>query len=195
MKKFILLTFLFCLLLQIKAVAKISMPVTFGNGMVLQREMPVRIFGEASEGATLTVRFNGQEKIAVSEDGRWKLALQPMSAGGPFELHISGDNDEIIYSDVMIGEVWLAGGQSNMAMALQSTNEYEKYLPAEENSSLRFLKIPVTEFGEINREGLKWEYFDKESVKKFSAVAYFFTTELQKRLGVTVGIIGSKIQR
>ncbi len=191
MKKIIILTFLLCLLLQIQAFAKISMPVTFGNGMVLQREMPVRIFGEASEGATITVRFNGQEKIAVSEDGRWMLALQPMSAGGPFELHISGDGDEIIFSDVMIGEVWLAGGQSNMAMALQSTNQFEKYLPANENSSLRFLKIPVTEFGEINREGLKWEYFDKESAKKFSAVAYFFATELQKRLGVTVGIIGS----
>ena len=191
MKKFVILPFLFCLLSQIQAVAKITMPVTFGNGMVLQREMPSRIFGEASEGASVTVRFNGQEKTAVSKDGKWMLSLEAMPAGGPYELHISGDGDEITYSDVMLGEVWVAGGQSNMAFGLAACINFEQHLPTEENPDLRFLQIPVTEFGEINRDGLQWQNFDQESVRRFSAVAYFFATELQKRLGVTVGIIGS----
>jgi sialate O-acetylesterase len=185
------LTIVFCLLLQIQAVAKITMPVTFGDGMVLQREMPLRLFGEASEGASVTVRFNGQQQTAASHNGNWMVVLEAMPAGGPYELHVSGDGEKLIFKDVMLGEVWLAGGQSNMAQALLSHIDFENYLPDEENPELRFIHIPVTEFGEIDRNGVKWNYFDRESVKMFSAVAYFFATELQKRLGVTVGIIGS----
>tara|TARA_B100000809_G_scaffold124955_1_gene123210 strand:+ start:312 stop:1868 length:1557 start_codon:yes stop_codon:yes gene_type:complete len=210
MNKFILFACMFCLVLSshaftkleekleetiddlpISAVVKITMPVTFGNGMVLQRDMAVRIFGEATEGATITVRFNGQEKTAVSNEGKWMLSLDAMPAGGPYELHISGNGNEITFSDVMLGEVWVAGGQSNMGVALASCIGFEQHLPIAENPNLRFLKIPITEFGEINRDGLQWQNFDPESVKWFSAVSYYFATELQKRLGVTVGVIGS----
>ena len=209
MKKFSIFTFLFCLVLNIQActkleeieetidvltnqdVVKFSMPVTFGDGMVLQRDMPVRIFGEASEGASVTVRFNGQEKMAVSQDGKWMLSLEAMPAGGPYKLHVSGDGETITFTDVMLGEVWVAGGQSNMAFNLAACIDFEQHLPTAENPNLRFLQIPVTEFGEINRDGLQWKSFDKQSVRGFSAVAYYFATELQKRLGVTVGIIGS----
>ncbi len=206
MKKFITLACFLFLALHIKAcsihdeafddsnnqsLTGIITPLTFGDGMVLQRDIPVRIFGEAPEDVLITVRFNGQEKTAITQDERWMLNLDAMPAGGPFELHIFGAGDEIIYRDVMIGEVWLAGGQSNMEFPLHSTIDFENYLPAGENPELRFLQIPVTEFGEINREVLKWKNFDQESVRTFSAVAYFFATELQKRLGVTVGVIGS----
>jgi sialate O-acetylesterase len=191
MKKLFLATIVLCLMFQIQAVAEVIMPLAFGDGMVLQRDMPLRIFGEASEGARITVRINGQSETSVSGDGKWNVTLKPMPAGGPYELHVSGDGDEIIFRDVMLGEVWLAGGQSNMAQALLSQIDFETYLPEEENPELRFIHIPVTEFGEINRTGVEWNYFDQESVKTFSAVAFFFATELQKRLGVTVGIIGS----
>ena len=67
------LTIVFCLLLQIQAVAKITMPVTFGDGMVLQREMPLRLFGEASEGVSVTVRFNGQQQTTASHNGNWMV--------------------------------------------------------------------------------------------------------------------------
>ena len=73
---------------------------------------------------------------------------QPMPAGGPHELRISGDGSRLDFKDVMLGEVWLAGGQSNMAMALRSTKDAEEYLPANRNSQLRFLSIPVTELGQ-----------------------------------------------
>jgi sialate O-acetylesterase len=191
MKNFFLSTMVLCLIFQIQAQAQVIMPVTFGDGMVLQREMPLRIFGEASEGARITVLFNGQSETVVSGDGKWMVTFKPMPAGGPYELHISGDGDEIIFRDVMLGEVWVAGGQSNMAVTLGEHIDFEKYLPQEDKSELRFIHIPVTEHGEIDRTRLKWKYFDRESVKYFSAVAYFFATELQKRLGVTVGVIGS----
>ncbi|MCP4314436.1 MAG: sialate O-acetylesterase, partial [Bacteroidetes bacterium] len=191
MKKLILSVMVLCLMFQIQAEAKVIMPVLFGDGMVLQRDMPLRIFGEASEGASITVRLNGQEQSVRAWEGKWMLTLEPMPAGGPYEMYISGDGEEIVYRDVMLGEVWLAGGQSNMALALQSHIDFEKHLPAEENPELRFIHIPVTEHGEIDRTGLEWKYFDRESVKTFSAVAYFFATELQKHLGVTVAVIGS----
>ena len=191
MKRFILLIYVFCLLLQTQAFAKIAMPVTFGDGMVLQREMPVRIFGGAPEGASVTVSLNGQQQTTASHNGSWMVMLEAMPAGGPYELHVSGDGEKLIFKDVMLGEVWLAGGQSNMAQALLSQIDFENYLPVEENPELRFIHIPLTEFGEMDRTGVEWNYFDQESVKTFSAVAFFFATELQKRLGVTVGIIGS----
>jgi len=177
--------------LPLRAAAKISMPVTFGDGMVLQREMPLRIFGEASEGASITVRFNGQEQTAVSRDGKWMVTLKAMPAGGPYPLQVSGDGEEIAFKDVMLGEVWLASGQSNMALPLGQILDFEKHAPAAENPALRVIQIPVTEFGEIDRNAPKWRYFSKGSVGNFSAVAYYFATELQKRLGVTVGMIGS----
>lgn len=91
----------------------------------------------------------------------------------------------------MVGEVWRAGGQSNMQQHLGAMIDYEQHAPEVENSKLRFIQIPVTEFGEINRASTKWQYFNKQSVHGFSAVSYYFATELQKRLGVTVGVIGS----
>lgn len=180
-----------CFLAQSFASAQLIMPVTFGDGMVLQRDTAVTIFGEASEGASITVRLNGAEKKASSHHGKWQLVLDAMPAGGPYELIVSGDGEEIIYQDVMLGEVWLAGGQSNMGFHMGGLRDVQKRLPTKPNPQLRFIKIPVTEFGEINREGLTWKIADKESVHRFSAVAYFFAAELQKRLGVTVGIIGS----
>jgi sialate O-acetylesterase len=171
--------------------AEIIMPVTFGDGMVLQRDAPLRIFGQASEGAEVSIEFNGQKERVTAESGRWMAQLEPMPAGGPYELRISGDGSRLDLKDVMLGEVWLAGGQSNMAMALRSTKDAGEHLPANRNSQLRLLRIPVTEFGAIRREGVGWQQFDRDSVKNFSAVAYFFAVELQKRLGVPVGIIGS----
>ncbi len=102
MKNLLFILFLTC---SIQANAEITMPVTFGDGMVLQRNMPIRIFGEATDGANITVRLNGQEKTAVSQGGNWLLNLDKITAGGPYELVIIGDGDTIRFKDVMIGEV------------------------------------------------------------------------------------------
>ncbi len=181
----------FCFILQLSAVAKITMPVLFQDSMVLQRETPIKIFGKATEGAAIKVRLNGAERSTTARQGAWTVTLDAMPAGGPFELVISGDGDEIVYQDVMLGEVWLASGQSNMGFSVGGLIDFEKFLPKNKDPQLRLIQIPVTEFGKINRKRVKWTYADRESVQRFSAVAYFFAAELQKRLGVTVGIIGS----
>jgi len=139
----------------------------------------------------VTVSFSGEEERVTAGAGRWMVQLKPMPAGGPHELKVSGDGSELTFGDVMLGEVWLAGGQSNMGLALRGTTDFQQHLPAGENPRLRLLRIPVTEFGAIRRNGVAWARSDRNSVMNFSAVAYFFAVELQKRLGVTVGIIGS----
>ncbi|MDA3927311.1 MAG: hypothetical protein PF904_21785 [Kiritimatiellae bacterium] len=191
MKKLVLEMLFICSVLTFSVVAEIVMPVVFRDGMVMQREAPLRVFGQAADGALITVRLNGQKMMATAKNGKWIVTLKAMPAGGPYELQLSGDGSEIMIKDVMLGEVWVAGGQSNMGVALASTIDFEKYLPADGNSQLRFVLIPRTEFGEIDSNRVTWEYFNKNSVRRFSAVAYFFAVELQKRLGVTVGVIGS----
>ncbi len=169
----------------------------FTDNMVLQCDKPVVVWGTAEPGEKVTVEFANQTKSGVASDGgKWQVTLDPMpalSAGRKLivsSLSTSNHQPTTIHN-VVVGEVWLAGGQSNMAFAMQSLFDFETFLPAEANSQVRFIQIPVTDFGEINRNGLTWKTADEKSVRGFSAVAYFFAAELQKRLGVPVGIIGS----
>jgi len=133
------------------------MPVLFQDSMVLQQDEPIRIFGNASEGAPIKVQFNGVEKRTVARNGKWMVVLDAMPAGGPFQLVVSGENERVVYQNVMLGEVWLASGQSNMAMRVKDHIDFEDLLPEEKNDQLRFIHIPVTEFGEINRARTQWE--------------------------------------
>lgn len=175
------------------AQAELRLPVCFSDNMVLQRGEPVAVWGEADPGSKVTVEFANQTQSGVaSAAGKWRVTLDPMPASSkPRKLQISDFKTQVSFADLLVGEVWLAGGQSNMAFHMGGLRDVQKRLPTKPNPQLRFIRIPVTEFGEINSEGLTWKIADKESVHKFSAVAYFFGAELQKRLGVPVGIIGS----
>ena len=177
------------------AVAELRMPVCFTDNMVLQRGEPVTVWGEADPGSKVTVEFAGQRKTATANSSkRWKVTLDPMPASlEPRTLIVrsSSGNQQSEIGNVLVGEVWLAGGQSNMAFALRSHTDWKSYLPTAPNPSIRILRIPVTEFGEINRRQATWKICDDKSAASLSAVAFFFVTELQRRLQVPVGIIGS----
>ena len=184
-----------CLMACCSAQGELRMPVCFSDNMVLQRGEPVAVWGEADPGSKVTVEFANQTKSGVaSASGKWRVTLDPMQASSkPRTLIIRSSigNQQSEIGNVLVGEVWLAGGQSNMAFHMGGLRDVQKRLPTKPNPQLRFIQIPVTEFGEINRKGLTWKIADKESVRGFSAVAYFFATELQQRLQVPVGIIGS----
>ena len=175
--------------------AELRMPVCFADNMVLQCGEPVAVWGEADPDSKVTVEFAGQKKSGVAHaNGKWRVTLDAMPASskpGKLIIRSSIGNQQSEFGNVLVGEVWLAGGQSNMAYHMGGLRDVAKRLPTEANPNLRVLHIPVTEFGEINRDGLTWNIADKDSVHGFSAVAYFFAAELQKRLGVPVGIIGS----
>lgn len=175
--------------------SSLRLPVCFTDNMVLQRNRPVVIWGETMPGSDITIRFAKQSVTTkATKAGRWRCILKPMPANStPQVLRISStlDRKTLELKNVLVGEVWLAGGQSNMAFPLRSHKDWKEHLPSKPNPAIRILQIPVTEFGEINRKHLKWRIYDKTTTPIFSAVSYFFATELEKRLKIPVGIIGS----
>ena len=173
----------------------LHLPVCFTDNMVLQRDRPVAIWGDATPGSEITVTFADQiVKTKADKHGKWRTQLDPMPAsaeGRTLTIRSSIGNLQSTLTNVLVGEVWLAGGQSNMAFGLGGHRDSEKHLPKEDNPLIRILHVPVTEFGPINRERTAWAICGPQSTPRFSAVAYFFATELQRRLEIPIGIIGS----
>ena len=116
MKKFLFL--ITCFVFTLIASANVSMPKIFGVNMVLQRNQPIPVWGWASANEKITVQFNKQVKTTKADkNGDWKISLDPEPAGGPFSLTVKGKN-EISFANVLVGEVWICSGQSNMEMPL-----------------------------------------------------------------------------
>ena len=161
--------------------------------MVLQREKPVIVFGEGENGAYVKAEIDGLTASAKVTNGKWQLQLPPHKAGEGYTMKITcGDNEKVFYN-VAYGEVWLAGGQSNMELELQNCAEKEA-LTADTKPNVRFYYtqkkvIKEKDFFECE-ENTGWSEFNSETAKCWSAVGYFFARELAEKLGVIVGVIG-----
>jgi len=156
----------------------------------LQRDQPLRIWGRADSGETVTVRFAGQEvSTEANETGNWQVFLNPMPAGGPHEMTIQGRN-RIVLRDVLLGEVWVASGQSNMVWPVRRSNDSEAEISSADFPRLRLFKVKLRVSDEPldDVEGA-WQAATPQSVADFSAVGYFFGRELHQELGVPFGII------
>ena len=169
----------------------------FNNHAVLQRGIKIPVWGTAAEGEKITVSINGQSASTVAQNGKWEVSLQPMNAGGPYTMTIQGNNT-ITLNDIMVGEVWLASGQSNMERQLGPrrgqqllTNWLEEKKNAA-NNNIRMITIPLkTNANPQTDIKADWKVCDTTSVVEFSAVAYFFARDLQAQLNVPIGIIHS----
>lgn len=170
----------------------------FCSHMVLQRNKPIRIWGEGQ--GKITVTFKNQAQTTYSKDGKWEVALKPEIAGGPYELRINSENEEIILCDVMVGDVWLAAGQSNMecvTFLAQDGVADAKILG--KNDNIRFFTVPrrTKKDEEVYRWHFEsvlsldkgWEMSSYESALRFSAIGFWFADLLQKAEQVPVGII------
>jgi len=184
-----LLTFINFLFLHTLFYAAPSPSTMFDDHMVLQQEMPVPIWGTAKKGEKITVSFDGQKKTTITNsDGKWMVTLKPLKASFKGKtLKISGDTD-VSFSDVVVGEVWICSGQSNMAFPRNLVEEltplYEK---VKNKSSLRTLKIIETaSLTPMDNAVAKWSTLPSES-----AVAFSFSYHLQKEINVPVGIIAT----
>lgn len=171
----------------------LKMPSVFSDSMVLQRDKNIAVWGE-SDSDFVTVELNGKTVEAKTNGGMWNLYLPPLHAGGPYKMTIKSGNDCITYNDVMIGEVWLAGGQSNMELELKDCKGGTEIVKNASGDNVRFYYTPkVTSVGQELEEAeskSSWEKFIPNQCDKWSAVGYFFASMLSEKLGVTVGVIG-----
>jgi sialate O-acetylesterase len=179
--------------------AEVRLPKIFGSDMVLQSGKSVKIWGWASEGELVVVQFRGQVKSTRAIEGKWSVMLSPMRAGNdPNTLAVLADNT-IELKNVVVGEVWLASGQSNMQWSLARSEDWTKAAASSSNPNLRLFYVPriksERELDDLEGQHLdnapRWELAGPGSTPEFSAVAYYFGRDLQKALNVPVGIIHS----
>ena len=181
-----------CLLVLLgsAALADIKLPAVIGDNMVLQQGMPVPIWGSADPGDKITVSIGDHKATATASDkGEWSVRLKSMHAGGPFEMTIAGKNT-ITLKNIMVGEVWVCSGQSNMQFELKDANNGKEEVAGATHPNLRLfsVKMQVSETPLPDTEG-SWAECTPAVAEHFSATAYFFGRELEKKLGVTVGLI------
>lgn len=166
----------------------------FSNNMVLQRDKNIKIFGHGEEGQIVTVHFAGRDYQTRVKAGAWFVILPPMAAGTGYEMTVTCMENEKHFSNIAIGEVWLAGGQSNMEYELQNCTYGKEMLLNAENPNVRFYYTQKNAFKNEHfyeaEENSTWSEFNEENAKVWSAVGYIFGKRLAKEIGVTVGIIG-----
>lgn len=172
----------------------LKLPAIFSDHMILQRNKPVVIWGE-SDAERVTVTIQDAHVVTYVKDGKWRTFLPPMEAGGPYELVVTTDAEETItYKDVMYGEIWLAGGQSNMELELQNSKDGADAVSEAYNELVRFYYVPKVSYlcDELYEEEAKssWELCRPENAGRWSAVGYYFARKLAAQLDVPVGVIG-----
>ncbi len=184
--------------------AAVTLPQIIGNNMVLQRDQPVPIWGNADPGEKIIVVFNHQEKrIKADADGKWKVWLDPLKASfTPQDLTIKGDNT-IILKNVLVGEVWFTSGQSNMAYTMRMNSKVTKtyatgYSPVDEldyakNKNIRIFLGDRKRLMKVHPNHEGWAYAEDSALRSFSAASYFFAKELYAKLHVPIGVISSAI--
>ncbi|MGI4867789.1 MAG: sialate O-acetylesterase [Janthinobacterium lividum] len=198
------LLFLLLLTLAGSAQARVVLPRVLGHGMVLQREKPVAIWGTAAPGEAVAVQFAGQQPRTVADAaGHWQVLLTPLTASAtPADLTISGRNT-IVLHNILVGEVWLCSGQSNMEYTMRKNSKVTRPNVPGQNpvDELNYAHNPAIRIFLVNRKELAkadslhrgWAVAEDSALRSFSAAAYFFAKELQARLHVPVGMISSAV--
>ena len=170
----------------------------FSDNMVLQFQKPVSVFGTGTDGTKITVSISGMEAATnstVVHNGRWLVMLPPQPAQDSVELTVSDGSESRTFTNVAVGAVWLAGGQSNMELELRNCSTGKDSLENDDTPNVRFyytMKKTIADdsFFESEKQMVWNDFSNKESAQYWSAVGYYFAKELSERLGITVGIIG-----
>ncbi|WP_281636572.1 sialate O-acetylesterase [Flavobacterium marginilacus] len=190
MKKILVILFIVNFFL---ANAYVKMPLVFSDGMVLQRNKPIPVWGWADANEKVQVQFNKQTKTIIADkSGKWMVKLDAEKAGGPFELTISGNN-KIVIKNVLVGEVWICSGQSNMEFQMYKLPDFEVQKEQSNEPMIRQFGV-AQDLSSTPKEDLKagkWTVSNKENIKDFTAVGYFFAKKLYAELKIPIGIINT----
>lgn len=179
--------------------AKVTLPQMFQNSMVLQRNQPVPVWGKADAGETVTITFNKKTYVTTADgEGRWRIDLPKMKAGGPYTMEVKGggvNSEKIVLSDVMIGDVWLCSGQSNIDVTIERVYPwYTKDIDSYENPQIRLFRVQNETDTHGVRDNIRpttinWKPVTKQNAWLFSAVGYFLGKRMFEKSGVPQGII------
>lgn len=182
------------LLSPIALLAELSVPHFFSDHMVLQRERSAAIWGQADAGAEVTIRFKGKSATSkAGSDGKWRVQIETGAADAQGAvLKIAAGADTLEIQDVLVGEVWLASGQSNMYYTMNRSPDYAGLIAESDHPALRMFNAPLVTAAE-NQDDIEgqWQAATPETVPGFSAVAFFFARKLHLELGVPIGVIKS----
>jgi sialate O-acetylesterase len=202
---------LLALIPAVQLPAQVTLPKILGSHMVVQRDLPVHVWGTAIPGEAVTVSFRGESRSVIAGHlGSWSVYLRPGPAGGPFQMIVSGaiaaspgsaspvPEPSITLDDVLVGDVWIASGQSNMEFELKKAATAAEDLPKADNPRVRLLIVKKTAIdyplGNVDFDAtmqLGWTASTPDSAKDFSAVGWYFAREIEQREHVPVGVIDS----
>ncbi len=181
------------------ASAQVTLPRILSSHMVVERDLPVHVWGKAVPGEAVSVSFRGETRATTTGAlGKWCVYLKPGAAGGPFALTVTGTPaggapQIITLDDVLVGDVWVASGQSNMEFEMRQAATADQDLPHAANDHIRLLKVTHKAIDypldDVETEG--WAASTPETAKNFSAVAWYFAREIEQREQVPVGVIDS----
>ena len=171
---------------------KLSLASLFSDGMVVQRNRSVPVWGTAAPGAWVKLTLGDQRsaRAKADADGKWRADLPSLGTGGPYELSVRSGGEERLVRDILAGEVWLCSGQSNMSMSLAQVHDAEKEIAAADDAHLRMFRVPEAP-GEMPWPDVKatWTMCTPKTAPAWSATGYYFARKLHAELGVPVGIL------
>jgi sialate O-acetylesterase len=172
---------------------QVHMPLIFSDNMVLQRDQEIRVWGRAGSGERVRVTLGKQRQTArAANDGRWEVLFAPLNAGGPYTMKVEGRNT-LEYSNILIGDVWLCSGQSNMEWPVSQSANPDQEIRNSSYPEIRLFTVPrrTSSKPEDDLESGTWEECGPETVASFSATGYFFGRHIHGETGVPVGLINS----
>lgn len=189
------IVFVIAVLITTASIAQVRLPKLISDGIVLQRDTKVKIWGWSAPNDEIAIDFiNKKYKTKANENGEWELQLSNLKAGGPYSMKIAASNTLEI-KDILVGDVWLCSGQSNMAMTVDQVRElYENEIASSENKFIRNFEVPREYEFNVQRTDLSggsWIAANPKTVGKFSAAAYFFVRALYAKYKIPMGMINA----
>ncbi|MEX2512984.1 MAG: sialate O-acetylesterase [Cyclobacteriaceae bacterium] len=190
MKKILLAGSLLLMVFSVQA--QLKMPKIFADQMVLQRDLEIPVWGKSDGRERITVEFQNETyRVRADKEGNWELKMDAFPAGGPYRLSVSSRDETFVYENVLMGDVWLLGGQSNMEWALKNTNNGEDSIKVADFPNIRLFEVgrnlslqPIDELQEAT-----WSVCSPGTIENFSAIGYYFGKRIQADLDVAIGLL------